>query len=308
MEDTFTLDEILENEEIILFDNSITNLQSFSKEHAGQALGFGLDKLQEDCDLVTAVINFIEDKANEKERKVYTIKQVLSEQKKGKDMVDYALKKINSKRAFAKKSHAKYKIMSEQEYELLSNLAMMVNKLVRTSKRVVYRPSQQEPYDLLVGLMKQFGKYLKRKKGIKAYTKQKRLVISKRRDIKTDEILLATAYYISLFDYKSPAIITQDTDFTRVLPVVHRLFTALDLENRDALNNMQDKPIKLIMPYYDSQDKYSCPFKTTDVLPYNMFSVRRLSADSSDNVKRHVEHVLGELKTLAQEEVTHTCN
>jgi len=300
-EEGFTLEDIIEREEVILLDSSICNLRSFSGEFKNRAFGFNPDYISSDCNMLEELLSILE--KDECRNKIYTIKRVMEELKQTDAMVRSRLKEINNRIKFAKKEKKKYRVIDEETYNLLSKLAWEMNKLVRSLKKVCYESKihgeERKVYNLFNELIKLFGKYLKPLK----LKKQRRKGIIKRKkdqDSQTDELLIATAYHIAMFRKKRTAIITEDADFFYLVGIGHRLLMAedLDFEKKDCFRRiLNEYPITIYSPTnVDSPRRFLVKLKTNEISPAQEFRIYTIRTDEGNaNVKMFVERILNDI-------------
>jgi len=303
-EEGFTLEDIIEREEVVLFDSSICNLRSFSGEFKNIAFGFNPDCIASDCDMIEEISAILEEDGP---NKIYTIKKVVEELKQTDTMIRSRLKEINDRIKIAKKEKRKYHVIDKETYDLLSKLAWEINKLMKSLKKVCYdskiQGEEKRVYNLFNELIKLFGKYFK---PLKLKKQRQKGIARRKRDqgSQTDELLIATAYHIAMFRKKRTAIITEDADFFYLVRIGHRLLMAedLDFENRDCFRRiLNEYPITIYLLANSSSDmgssrRFLDKLRTNEIVPAQEFKIYTIRTDDGNaNVKMFVERILNSI-------------
>ncbi|MBW2979085.1 hypothetical protein DRZ77_00130 [Candidatus Woesearchaeota archaeon] len=302
-EEGFTLEDIVEREEVVLLDSSICNLRSFSREFKSRAFRFNPDYVASDCDMIEEVSAILEEDRYRLSKIVYTVEKVVEELKQTDAMVRSRLKEMNNRIKIAEKEKRKYHVIDKETYDLLSKLAWEINKLVRSLKKVCYESKiqgeEKRVYNLFNELIKLFGKYFK---PLKLKKQRQKGIARRKRDqgSQTDELLIATAYHIAMFRKKRTAIITEDTDFLYLVGIGHRLLMAedLDFEKRDCFRQiLNEYPITIYsLADTGSSRRFLDRLKINEIVPAQEFRIYTIRTDNGNaNVKMFVERILNSI-------------
>ncbi len=202
-----TLDEILEHEEFILVDWSISNvnirIEQFFIPHILESKLKSIDKI----------------KSILERNNTYTIRNVTNEIKRLQKLINNKLDRISSVKTYNKGGHRierKPHIRPENS-KLLYDIKRELSNVRRISERKELKINDKR-YDILIDIVKlisiegklktDFG-YLMGKRGSDRSEKSD-----------TDEKIVATLYWQSIFSNKTPTLLAQDSDFKNLLKIV----------------------------------------------------------------------------------------
>lgn len=285
------LDEILSvSNSIVLLDGSTALVGDFGKAFCREIYeksnfsGIDMESVREELKEVKKFIYLFG------EPNVWAIKE---RTKETKAYLHNLGKKLSSFQ-WAKKRFAHNMGKGQSEEELFRELhqatfelyGLIKGKDIRKNNELSINPKTLEGIaDIVKSLDKTVG--LKRDTGYK-YGKNE---APSTRD--TDERMVATAIYLSVFSDKKPAIITSDGDFSRLLGVVPGIIGATNLKNNSLfVDRFKNNPVSL---YFCRKGNFSYLFSTSDLDYNHEFLIRNAGHSENRAMKEELEKRLKEL-------------
>ena len=274
-----SLKDIVTAEEIVFFDSSVANMRSFSNEFRVTGLGFAPDLLEEDEDYLKEVAECLE------KENVYTSHKVIGELKAAKDMICKKLKALNQKQKKIEKEGKRFRVVDDDTFSKLNRLAILMTGIVKLARRSEY--GTDEDFQKIDDVFCLLGRYLKPRK---PRDREK-----PKHDYRTDETLLATAYYAAIKERKPVCIVTQDSDFMALLPLIHGQLTAYDFdEERRFERFFQEHPVLI---YVGNEDGYAMRISTREVVPADYFNIRNVPKLRMTRIKKRLKRELAFLNS-----------
>ncbi len=139
-------------------------------------------------------------------------------------------------------------------------------------------------YEDLVNVIKTLGKILELKQDTNKFYE----TITKRGLSDTDERIVATAYWISMFSDKQPILITRDGDFTRLFWITGRLLGAHEFEgNQHFRKSLEQNPVKV---YHKNRDgKYEIRVNTREMEYRDKFVLHKIPSDKENGARELIQ-------------------
>lgn len=217
---TLTLKEILEQEDCLVYDSSITSdsfgdwyWEGIYPESSFSGIDIEIEKSQ-----MVGLKRFLELIRREN---VYSVPGVVLEIKKVRDMVSDKIRFLKKhekavSRRFRKKIPQNGFREGVKRRKLLEDIHDLFYEAYRETKRAVFYPKQKELYDFLRKLVLNVTERTDAKVDNNVYYRQS-VKPKDKEDFHTDEDIVASAFYSSLVDRKKVGILTRDSDIRRIL-------------------------------------------------------------------------------------------
>lgn len=288
------LTEILNSEDLILVDTSIRpDNQDFSWRIYEDKYYTQLDR-QLSKEKFLELENFIEslEQAN-----VYTIKAVTKETEKLERILDDKIKFCSSrplpkdrrKREETKRRNKKPKnLLYDLQKKVYELRTLLRNKEINRSQE--FKNINNSKYNSLLEMTKLIEKRARLKKDIGYILGAHERDQSE--DSDTDEKLVASLYWLSLFSNKNPCLLSGDADFIRLLWVVTRLIGSDYFlpYNENFRQKIIENPFKLYSKNIKTGE-YELAIESSKIKYDNRFLIGNISPKSNLKTRRQISRI-----------------
>ncbi|MBU0467402.1 MAG: hypothetical protein ABIG37_01270 [Nanoarchaeota archaeon] len=298
------LQEILDSNYPVLVDTSISETKgqkSIAKEihktrHYSDINPGMLTRKFSDIDLLATILQHPSS---------FTIPEITAELKRLEEIIcdkikfcgkkDYSnVRRSNKRNKRIRRREAETSDTSEQ---LLKEFQRRTFQLTRLSKQseIQYEESLRAP---LLGIVELIENEIGLKENV-GLLHRGGYSTENQEDLHTDEKLISTLYYLSMFQNKKPVLLTQDSDFVRLLAVVSRLVSSNDLLplNTKFRDSLYKNPIKL---YYKQGQDYEIGLSSDEIAFDPEFLIFGTSELRNQEIKSEIKRYLQNLKNISR--------
>ena len=278
------LAEILDSEELIIADGCIRARDESDfcwKIYHSMHPGFlNSESLKEQIEVMQGFKQIFQNP------NVYSIEEVTAEVREFERIVGEKIKFFNSGNTPRRKRRKRViKKQNKEVKNLLENLHQEIyqsRRLSENSQLEQIHKLKDSNYNLLLDMVKLIGD----ERGLKKDTafRMGKHTEDRSQNSDTDEKLVSSLYWLSLFSNKSPCLLTRDRDFLRLLEPVTRLigsdcFLPYNQTFRDAILK---NPFKL---YFESIEGYNQKVLSSEIQPKSSFFIYGPKTKSSEQIK-----------------------